>query len=269
MTYALIYHDVAPVEHRESVGFAGPLAARYKLDPADFEDHLAAIAATGARVGLMTRAPAPTAVITFDDGGASALLAAEMLERHGFRGHFFIATSRIGTSGFLDAAGVAELASRGHAVGSHSHSHPTYMGRLERDQILEEWKRSRAVLADLLGAPPATASVPGGFLSREVVSAAAEAGFELLMTSEPTSRLRRHDGLTVAGRYTIWSTTPAAAAAAYARGAPLARARLWVEWNAKKQAKRVSPKVYQSLRRVRARSSGRKKTLERSQDRGN
>jgi peptidoglycan/xylan/chitin deacetylase (PgdA/CDA1 family) len=255
MTHALIYHDVAPLEQRESVGFTGPLAARYKLEPADFEEHLAAIAATRARVGLITGAPAPTAAITFDDGGASALLAADMLERHGFRGHFFIATSRIGTPGFLEDAGVAELASRGHAVGSHSHTHPTYMGRLERDQILEEWRRSRGALGELLGVQPTTASVPGGFLSRNVVSAAAEAGFELLMTSEPSSRLRRYGGLTVAGRYTIWSTTPAATAAAYARGAPVARGRLWLEWNAKKQAKRISPKVYQSLRRLRARSS--------------
>jgi peptidoglycan/xylan/chitin deacetylase (PgdA/CDA1 family) len=257
MTFALIYHDIATAPERESVGFPGPLAARYKLEPADFERHLAAIAASGTSVGLMTATPAPTAVITFDDGGASALLAAEMLERHGFKGHFFIATGRIGTPGFLDAASVAELARRGHGVGSHSHTHPTYMGRLDREVILEEWTRSRAVLAELLGAPPAAASVPGGFLSRNVISAAAQAGFELLMTSEPVARLRRHDGLTVAGRYTIWSTTPAATAAAYARGAALPRARLWLEWNAKKQAKRVSPKVYQSLRRVRAgRSQG-------------
>jgi peptidoglycan/xylan/chitin deacetylase (PgdA/CDA1 family) len=178
-----------------------------------------------------------------------------MLERHGFRGHFFVATGRIGMPGFLDAEEVAALASRGHAVGSHSHTHPTYMGRLERGEILDEWKQSRDVLAELLGTPPATASVPGGFLSRNVVTAAAEAGFELLMTSEPTSRLRHHDGLAVAGRYTIWSTTRAATAAAYARGAPFARGRLWLEWNAKKQAKRLSPKVYQSFRRLRARSS--------------
>jgi peptidoglycan/xylan/chitin deacetylase (PgdA/CDA1 family) len=252
MTFALIYHDVAPAGQRESVGFPGPLAARYKLEPSEFERHLEAIAATGTSVGLMTATPAAKAVITFDDGGGSALLAAEMLERHGFRGHFFIATGRIGTPGFLDPAGVSELAGRGHGVGSHSHTHPTYMGRLDRREILEEWNRSREVLAELLGAPPPTASVPGGFLSRNVIAAAAEAGFELLMTSEPVARLRRHDGLTVAGRYTIWSTTPAATAAAYARGATLPRARLWLEWNAKKQAKKVSPKVYQSLRRLRA-----------------
>jgi peptidoglycan/xylan/chitin deacetylase (PgdA/CDA1 family) len=249
----LIYHDIAPPSERESVGFTGPLAARYKLDPTDFDRHLAAIAETRAQVGLMTETPLPTAAITFDDGGASALVAAEMLERHGYRGHFFIATARIGTPGFLDATSVAELAARGHGVGSHSHTHPTYMGRLERAEILEEWRRSRAVLAELLGTPPVAASVPGGFLSRNVVSAAAEAGFELLMTSEPTSRLRRYDGLAVAGRYTIWSTTPPHIAAAYARGAPAACARLWLEWNAKKLAKSVSPAAYQALRRVRAR----------------
>jgi peptidoglycan/xylan/chitin deacetylase (PgdA/CDA1 family) len=253
MTCALIYHDLAPADERESVGFPGPLAARYKLDPSDFEQHLAAIAATGTSVGLMTAAPAPLAVITFDDGGSSALLAAEMLERHGFKGHFFIATGRIGTPGFLNPAGVVELAERGHGVGSHSHTHPTYMGRLDREEILEEWNRSRGVLTELLGTPPATASVPGGFLSRNVIEAAAEAGFELLMTSEPVARPHRRNGLTVAGRYTIWSTTSAATAAAYARGAVVPRARLWLEWNAKKQAKRVSPKIYQSFRRLRAR----------------
>jgi hypothetical protein len=57
----------------------------------------------------------------------------------------------------------------------------------------------------------------------------------------------------VRGRFTIWSTTPARVAAAYARGAPLAVGRLWLEWNAKKLAKSVSPDAYQSLRRVRAR----------------
>ena len=63
----------------------------------------------------------------------------------------------------------------------------------------------------------------------------------------------KHRELLVRGRYTIWSTTPPRVAAAYARGAPLARLRLWLEWNAKKLAKTVSPAAYQSLRRVRAR----------------
>jgi peptidoglycan/xylan/chitin deacetylase (PgdA/CDA1 family) len=257
----LTYHDVAAREQRESVGLQGPLAARYKLDPGDFAAHLDAIARAGLRVAplhderaLGEDAVAPQVLLSFDDGGASALLVAEMLELRGWRGSFFIITGRIGSEGFLTAEQLRELARRGHIVGAHSHSHPTYMGKLTRAQLDDEWRRSRALLEEVLGAPPRSASVPGGYLSRAVVAAAAAAGYEVLFTSEPTARARQ-DGLLVRGRYTIWSTTPASTAAAYARGARGAAARLWLEWNAKKVAKSVSPSAYQALRRVRARRS--------------
>lgn len=255
MTAVLIYHDIAHEPERESIGFPGPLAARYKLEPARFEEHLEAIATTGVEVGLVEQGGSawPQAALTFDDGGATALAAAAALEARGWRGHFFITTSRIGTPGFLDADGVRELATRGHAVGSHSHSHPTLMGRLPGPEIAREWRQSRDVLAELLGAPPDSAAVPGGSLSDAVIREAAAAGYRLLMTSEPTTRRSRHDDLTVVGRYTIWATTQAGQAAGYACGARAARARLWLEWNAKGIPKRLTPRLYQSLRRVRAR----------------
>ncbi len=247
-----MYHDIAPRAERDAVGFQGPLAARYKLEPAAFEAHLDALAATGLGVGTLERDEgAPEVAITFDDGGRSALDAAAALERRSWPGQFFITTSRIGTPGFLTAGQVLELAERGHAIGSHSHTHPTYMGRLGAAELRQEWTRSRAVLAEILGTPPSSASVPGGFLSDDVVAAAADAGYELLFTSEPTSRVRNAE-LAVRGRYTIWAGTPARVAAAYARGSSLACGRLWLEWNAKKLAKRTSPVVYQRLRRVRA-----------------
>ncbi len=251
MTFALIYHDIAAVGEREQVGFPGPLAARYKLDPSQFEAHLDAI--SDVEVGLVRAdGGGPQAAITFDDGGASALAAAAALERRGWRGHFFITTGRIGTSGFLNADGVRELHRRGHAVGSHSHSHPTYMGKLSRGEMAEEWERSRQVLREVLGQPPDTASVPGGFLSDAVVQTAAQAGYRLLMTSEPTARPRQRHGLVVLGRYTIWSTTSPGQAAGYARGSRAARGRLWLEWSAKKVPKSLAPGAYQALRRVRA-----------------
>jgi peptidoglycan/xylan/chitin deacetylase (PgdA/CDA1 family) len=248
----LMYHDVAPLAQREAVGFPGPLAARYKLEPAAFEAHLDALAATGLRIATLDAGEAaPAVAITFDDGGGSALFAADALERRGWRGQFFVTSARIGTPGFLSAAQMAELAGRGHLIGSHSENHPTYMGRLTRAQLDREWTRSRAAIAEILGAPPRTASVPGGYLSRELVASAAAAGYELLFTSEPTARVA-HEGLVVRGRYTIWASTPAHVAAAYARGDRLACGRLWLEWNAKKLAKRVSPAVYQRLRHLRA-----------------
>lgn len=255
MPYALIYHDVATEGDRDAVGFPGPVAGRYKLAPDRFEAHLDAIAASGAPVALWDAAGGPRhgVALTFDDGGASALAAAGALERRGWRGHFFVTTGRIGAPGFLSVAGVRELAERGHAVGSHSHTHPTYMGRLPPGEIEREWAESGTILGDVLGTEPATASVPGGFFTRAVARGAAAAGYRLLMTSEPVSRARDVAGVSVYGRYTIWASTPAATAAAYASGRRLPRTRLWLEWNAKQRAKRISPRAFERARALRAR----------------
>lgn len=246
MTIALIYHDVAVAGELDRCGFDGAAAARYKLDPDRFEAHLDAIAATGVPVGLIHRGAA--AALTFDDGGASALQSADAIERRGWRGHFFIATGRLGTPGFLTADQVRELAQRGHSVGSHSHSHPTYMGALGRDRVADEWRRSRDVLNEILGYPPGIAAVPGGFLSADVIAEAARAGYQMLLTSEPSSGSARQQGMLVHGRFTIWSATSPARAAAYVRGDRLARLSLWLAWQAKTGPKRLSPRTYEALR---------------------
>jgi peptidoglycan/xylan/chitin deacetylase (PgdA/CDA1 family) len=250
VTAVLIYHDIVDPEAGDAVGFPGRLAGRYKHTPEAFERHLDAIAATGRRVGLV--GSGADVALTFDDGGSAAAAIAERLEHRGWRGHFFVTTERIGTPGFADADTLRALATAGHDVGSHSHTHPTYMGRLPAADIRREWIVSRERLGDVLGTPPATASVPGGYLSNAVVTEAARAGYVLLMTSQPIQRNRHQGSLTIQGRYTIWGDTPASTAAAYARGAHGARTRLWVEWTLKDAAKRASPRGYEWLRRLRA-----------------
>jgi peptidoglycan/xylan/chitin deacetylase (PgdA/CDA1 family) len=256
VTIALIYHDVARPAEFERCGFSGPAAARYKLDPDRFEAHLAAIAATAVPVGLIHDA-APAA-LTFDDGGASAMGIADALERRGWKGHFFVTTGRIGTPGFLAADEVRELARRGHVVGSHSHSHPTYMGALGRDRLAEEWRLSRELLREILGYPPDVAAVPGGFLSAEVIAEAAGAGYGMLLTSQPSSRATRHGAMLVHGRFTVWSATSPGRAAAYIRGDRLARLSLWFAWQAKTAPKRLSPRTYEMLRQNWARAQRRR-----------
>lgn len=251
----LLYHDVVPSEQRDEVGFPGALAARYKLEPVAFEEHLDAIARTGLSVGLPSQQNPPDVVLTFDDGGSSARAAATALEARGWRGVFFVTTSKIGSRGFVGEADITALADRGHVIGSHSHSHPTYMGKRPPAEIRQEWRQSRAVLADILGEPPDVASVPGGFVSRDVVREAAAAGYRALMTSEPRAGIRLREGLAAYGRFAVWSTTPAERAAAYASGVRPAQLRLWLEWKAKDVAKRGNPSAYQALRRLRARIS--------------
>jgi peptidoglycan/xylan/chitin deacetylase (PgdA/CDA1 family) len=236
---ALMYHDVVAEGLEDSSGFPGRDAALYKVTPAQFAAHLDAMAGAARSVA-----------ITFDDGGASGLEAADALERRGLRGYFFITSSRIGTPGFLDRAAVRELYSRGHIVGSHSCSHPLRMGHLPAERVLHEWTGSRGAIADLLGADVWAASVPGGDFAPHVADMAAEAGFTLLFTSEPTLTISGTGPLTVCGRFTIQRWTSAATAAALAAGEWLPCTRQAALWNAKKVGKRLGGARYLQLRQL-------------------
>lgn len=249
--HVLMYHDVFEGPGDDPGGWEGPVAARYKIDLACFERQLNRIAASGARVGLLgANGDGPDVALTFDDGGASALRIADALERRGWRGHFFITTSRIDTPGFVDEQSVRALAERGHVVGSHSHTHPTYMGRLPTSQMLEEWERSRDLLRDTLGRPPEFASVPGGWHSAQVIDAAARAGYRVLFTSEPGMKVRRHGDLTVLGRYPIRANTHVRRVAGYASGGRVAQGGARLEWQTKTAAKRLSPSLYRVATRA-------------------
>jgi peptidoglycan/xylan/chitin deacetylase (PgdA/CDA1 family) len=218
---SLEYHDVV-VGIPDETGFPGAGPASYKLPAVEFERHLDAIATRTANVGRATdwvKAPigAPPLFITFDDGGISAYTRiASALEKRGWRGHFFVTSGRIGTPTFVSPAQIRELHDRGHVIGSHSHSHPKRMGACRPADILEEWRRSIGVLSEILGEPIETASVPGGFYTRDVGEAAAQAGLKALFTSAPTTQLTSVAGCYVLGRYTLrrWSSAETAAAIA-------------------------------------------------------
>jgi peptidoglycan/xylan/chitin deacetylase (PgdA/CDA1 family) len=252
---ALTYHGLVAQDGARD-GFEGVGAAAYAVSPGRFGEHLERIAAaTGhppASVDSLTggKAHADAWMLTFDDGAASALEAAEQLARRSWRGHFFITTDLVGTPGFLGWDGVRELALGGHVIGSHSCSHPDRMAACSWEQLLDEWSRSAAVLAEALGRPVRTASVPGGLYSRSVGRAAAAAGFTTLFTSLPSQRVGSIEGCLLIGRYAIRRDTPAdeAAAAAAGRAVPWARQR--AAWGLRGAAKRIAGERYEGMRRA-------------------
>lgn len=251
----LEYHDVVADSDFDGSGFTMAGSASYKLLAADFEAHLEAVArSAGERLAVGGRADdaAPNLAIpvllTFDDGGRSALDIADRLDRRGWRGHFFMATNFIGSAGFCTADALRELHARGHVVGSHSCSHPLRMGAEPRAALEREWRESLDVLCQLLGTHAPIASVPGGHFTRAVAETAAEAGIRILFTSEPTSRPQLIAGCQVLGRYTLRRDDPASRAASLVNAAPFARARQWTMWNAKKLAKRIAGPAYLKAR---------------------
>ncbi len=276
MAIALLYHDVVEPGRDDASGFPGPGAARYKLTRAEFAGHLHALAgawgegpglgglnsssldpltptplslSTGAE-GLGLEALAASSwLLTFDDGGVSALApTADLLEEHGWRGVFFVTTDRISTPTFLSAGQVRELRRRGHLIGSHSCSHPERMSSCGPEGLLNEWRRSRETLEEIVGERVCTASVPGGYYSRAVAAAAAAAGYTMLFNSEPTTGIVSVGGCRVVGRYTVYRGTSPRAAARLLTGR-LARWRQALLWNAKKVAKALGGRAYLALRR--------------------
>lgn len=245
---ALMYHDVVEAAHADASGFAGAAAAHYKLAPAAFAAHLDALAATGLRFGVLSPDDGDGPLLTFDDGGVSAAGVAEQLAARGMRGHFFITTARIGSTGFVTATQLRAMHAAGHVVGSHSHTHPAEISRLGDAQLAGEWQRSVDALSTILGEKVTIASVPGGFLSARVVRAAAAAGITDLFTSEPVAKAWQQGGCRLYGRYALWHATPAAVAVQLARGTGSARQRQWLVWNLKKPAKRLARPVYRWLR---------------------
>ena len=186
-----MFHDIVKSDDLTS-GFQNESAFQYKVEVGRFEELVRALAERN------------DVIFSFDDGGISFLTdAAPILEKYGKKGLFFISTMFIGTKGFLTKEQVRELESRGHIVGSHSHSHPHNMAALTDAEIDEEWRESCAVLQDILGHEVKCASIPNGYGSKSIYRSVRKAGFTELYTSVPTTKTTQKGGLTTIGRYVV------------------------------------------------------------------
>ena len=245
-----MYHDVC--DDAEASGFPGGGPALYKISPAEFSRHLAAISEKieekPNRVGDEQKSDT-LVFITFDDGGKSAIEAADLLEDKGWRGHFFITTSKIGTASFVGKREIIELHRRGHIIGSHSDSHPLRMASLSRDKIFSEWRDSTEKLAEILGEKVNAASVPGGLYSTTVAECAEENGIEFLFNSEPTTKVQKIGNCLVFGRYAVQNWMKAEEIAAIAGGDLSPRLKQNLIWNAKKPIKKLSGEAFIKFRK--------------------
>jgi peptidoglycan/xylan/chitin deacetylase (PgdA/CDA1 family) len=250
---SLAYHDV--VEGSPLPGTdTRPAVALYTITQSRFNEHLQSIAERHASVDViqsfrMWHKQLPI-FLTFDDGAVNAYCAADTLEKQGWRGHFFITTNWIGTANFLNREQIREFRQRGHVIGSHSCSHPDRMSHLTAKQLSEEWSDSCAILRDILSEPVKVASVPNGYYSQKVGQAAANAGIEVLFTSEANAVSHVVDGCLVLGRYLIRSNTRAEEVGALAVGSLWPRWKQTFLWNTKKALKGIAGESYLAARRI-------------------
>src|SRR5262245_28033911 len=110
---SLLYHDVVPPGESESSGFPGGDSAIYKIELSDFEEHIRALASIidrPTKVSELCALHDPSTLLTFDDGGSSAhTFIADMLDKRGWHGHFFVTTNWVGQRGFLNQRQIRDL----------------------------------------------------------------------------------------------------------------------------------------------------------------
>jgi peptidoglycan/xylan/chitin deacetylase (PgdA/CDA1 family) len=96
-------------------------------------------------------------ILTFDDGSAGQVRAAEILERHGFRGIFFVIPDRAARRDprWLDSAAIARMAAHGHRIAPHGYAHRS-MAQVP-DEVDATLRLSRDLIARQSAQPPAGA----------------------------------------------------------------------------------------------------------------
>jgi peptidoglycan/xylan/chitin deacetylase (PgdA/CDA1 family) len=174
-------------------------SALYAVSLAAFRAQLDFLVADGWRAVLpgalaLPSLPAKCVVITFDDGHSSDLLAARELRERGLQATFFIIWSRLGCPGFLDRKEVVQLDREGFNIGSHGLDHVPF-SQLTPEELSRQLAGSRQQLQLLLGKPITDLALPFGSYSGAVLTAAMEAGYRRIMTSD--------FALAIAGRHVL------------------------------------------------------------------
>lgn len=189
----LNYHMIAPLPRDRK------LKGLYAT-PGSFRHHLEELRRAGFSFGSLDDiAAAPDnsrkrVVITFDDGFRSVFEhAMEAMEGHGCRAIQFLVPHRLGKSNewdlslgpeqrpLMDAAQVRDWVGAGHAIGSHTLTHP-YLTRIPNAQAREEIAASRKELEDAFGVEVAHFCYPYGDFNDEIRALVIEAGYRTACT---------------------------------------------------------------------------------------
>lgn len=192
----LMYHDIYSCQSDES-GFQSKGANHYKIDKHTFEKQVQLVFESGMSDEIY---------FSFDDGGSSLYYnAAPILEKYGFKGIFCVPTAFIDKYGFLTASQISELNKRGHIIASHSHSHPSNLSKMGKQQHLSEWEDSIKILKGIIGTDITVFSIPNGYYSPVDRQEAVKYGVNTILISLPEKF--DHNNVDVIGRVAITQDT--------------------------------------------------------------
>ncbi len=118
-----------------------------------------------------------TIEVSMDDGGALDMKMADLLDKYGTKGTFYIVVDWIGKDGFLTWDQVKELDKRGFEIGSHTTSHPQDLKKLHEEELFYEVQNSKDMIETVLGHSISKFCYPRGRYNERVLEMVATAGY--------------------------------------------------------------------------------------------
>lgn len=130
-----------------------------------------------------SRKPTKKIALTFDDGPHPRYTEKilEILERYNIKATFFV----IGVNIRNYPEPLRKIAAAGHDIGNHSYSH-TVDKNMSKSDILAEMQKCDSLIYDITGQKTKLYRPPCGFYGDEVVSAAKERGYTIVLWSVDT-----------------------------------------------------------------------------------
>ncbi|QIP13316.1 polysaccharide deacetylase family protein [Spirosoma aureum] len=181
----LCYHQIRdwrPSDSQTSKDYIIPVAA--------FREQMQMLADSGYHTILpdqlyaymTTGAPLPKkpVMLTFDDGDLDQYtVAAPELEKHGFKGTFFIMTVAIGRHGkqpYMDKTQIKDLSDRGHTIGAHTWDHHN-VKKYQGDDWKIQIEEPNAKLESIVGKPIKYFAYPFGLWNKAALPELQKRGY--------------------------------------------------------------------------------------------
>lgn len=114
-----------------------------------------------------------------DDGDRQDLRVAEMFDRYGLSGTFYIAPWNPNVK-LLEPSDIRDLSEK-HEIGGHGMSH-TVLTRFDEEDRFEDIMDGKQYLEELIGKPLKSFAVPRGWYNDDVVETVRRAGFSEMRT---------------------------------------------------------------------------------------
>jgi peptidoglycan/xylan/chitin deacetylase (PgdA/CDA1 family) len=121
-------------------------------------------------------------LITIDDGHTSVEEAVEIILRHKLKPVLNVIPGLVRTANYLNWSSLRNLAMQGFSIQSHSMNHHN-LTKLDKAELIADLDQSKKSIEDNIGLPVNMITAPMGRINKNVVNAAIDVGYEVIMTS--------------------------------------------------------------------------------------